>query len=280
MDPNAPFQPNQAGVVNPAQQPAAAQPYPQPAATPQVQGGSVPPPQKQNKNSTQNSLDIAEIRDGIVIMKDGSYRSVIIAPSINFDLMSPQEREAVEGSYQGFLNSLYFPIQIQIRSTKVDLRTYMKKLEKVRANQDNILLSLLMEDYIAYIEYLAETANIMDKRFYVVVPYNPSLGDAIQKRANSVKSIFGTKKNEVITINEQEFTKAKTALTQQTQAVIEAMNQMGIQGIPLNTQELIEMYYDAYNPDTATAQPLINYQRLEGEVVTKGQGDAPRLKDN
>src|SRR6476620_10532382 len=106
---------------------------------------------KSNPNSTQNTLQIAEIRDGIIIMNDGSFRSVIMAKSINFDLMSPQEREAVEYSYQGFLNSLYFPIQIFIRSQKVDLRPYIEKLDKIRTEHDNMLLALLMEDYIQFL---------------------------------------------------------------------------------------------------------------------------------
>ncbi|MCA9329889.1 hypothetical protein KDA11_04540, partial [Candidatus Saccharibacteria bacterium] len=95
---------------------------------------------KSNPNSTQNALQIAEIRDGIVIMNDGSFRSVIMVRSINFDLMSPQEREAVEFSYQGFLNSLYFPVQIVVRSQKVDLGPYISKLDKIRTEHDNMLL--------------------------------------------------------------------------------------------------------------------------------------------
>src|SRR5487761_1566903 len=99
-----------------------------------------------NPNSTQNTLQIAEVRDGIVIMNDGSYRSVVMVKSINFDLMSSQEQESVEYSYQGFLNSLYFPIQIFERSQKVDLRPYIEKLDKIRSEHDNMLLALLMED--------------------------------------------------------------------------------------------------------------------------------------
>ena len=110
---------------------------------------------RSNPNSTQNTLQIAEIRDGIVIMNDGSFRSVVMVKSINFDLMSPQEQEAVEYSYQGFLNSLYFPIQIFIRSQKVDLQPYIEKLDKIRTEHDNMLLALLMEDYIDYIDQLS-----------------------------------------------------------------------------------------------------------------------------
>ena len=109
------------------------------------------PPVVTNPNSTQNTLQIAEIRDGIVIMNDGSYRAVIMVKSINFDLMSQAEQEAVEYAYQGFLNSLYFPVQIFIRSQRVDIGPYLDKLSKIRRDQDNMLLGVLMDDYINFI---------------------------------------------------------------------------------------------------------------------------------
>jgi type IV secretory pathway VirB4 component len=238
------------------------------APGPQFSSGDVAPTDtKPNPHSTQNSLLIAEIRDGIVIMQDGSYRAVLIAQSINFDLMSPQEREGVELAYQGFLNSLYFPVQIVLRSRRIDLRNYMNKLTKRRADQDNILLGLLMDDYIAYVQYLAESANIMDKQFYVIIPFYPPLREALVNKASKLAS---KKRTPVITISEDEFLKAKTEMKNRVQAALEAMNQMGVQAVPLNTQELIELYYQYYNPDTAEAQPLIDHNDLESEVVTKG----------
>lgn len=234
---------------------------------------NVAPPdhtKKANPNSTQNTLLIAEIRDGIVIMQDGSYRAVLMAQSINFDLMSQQEREGVEASYQGFLNSLYFPAQIMMRSRRVDLRSYMSRLEKTRGEQDNILLGLLMDDYIAYVQYLAQSANIMDKQFFVVIPYYPTATEVLVNKASKFAKLFKKKGGEVITISEAEFVKAKTEMKNRVQAVLEAMNQMGVQAVPLNSQELIELYYDMYNPDTSSAQPLTNYQDLQGELVTRG----------
>src|SRR5579862_2820794 len=113
------------------------------AQSPQV----ITPTGNINPNSTQNTLLISEIRDGIVIMNDGTFRAVIMCRSINFDLMSPQERESIEFSFQGFLNALYFPIQIFVRSQKVDLRPYLEKLDKMRSGESNMLLGLLMDDY-------------------------------------------------------------------------------------------------------------------------------------
>ena len=235
-----------------------------------------------NPNSTQNTLQLAEVRDGIVIMSDGSFRSVIMVKSINFDLMSPQERESVEFSYQGFLNSLYFPVQILVRSQKVDIRPYIEKLDKIRTEHDNMLLALLMEDYIDFMGNIAQQTNIMDKRFYVVVPYIPTGIDtqkAVEASKNFMSNLMGafTKTKEWhVVINEADLEAAKNELKNRVQAVLAGLLQCGIQGLPLDTQELIELYYDAYNPDTATRQQLKNFNDLSSPVITKGQGTAPQ----
>jgi hypothetical protein len=233
-----------------------------------------------NPNSTQNTLQIAEIRDGIVIMGDGSYRSVVMVKSINFDLMSGQEQEAVEYSYQGFLNSLYFPVQIFIRSQKVDLEPYIEKLDKIRSEHDNMLLALLMEDYIDYIDTLSRQTNIMDKRFYIVIPYFPlvEVQKAITQSKNFFSGILGlfNTHDQHVTINEAELEAAKTELRNRVQSVLSGLLQCGIQGLPLDTQELIELYYDTYNPDTATRQQLKNFDQMTADVIMKGQGTAPQ----
>lgn len=231
-----------------------------------------------NPNSTQNNLQIAEIRDGVAIMNDGSFRSVVMVKSINFDLMSPQEREAVEYSYQGFLNSLYFPIQIFVRSQKVDIRPYIEKLDKIRTEHDNMLLALLMDDYIGYIDDLAAQTNIMDKHFYVVVPFFPteaSTKPLAQSKSllDGVFSLFNNNKTHIV-INEKKLEDAKEELRNRVQAVLAGLIECGIQGLPLDTQELIELYYDTYNPDTATRQQLRNFEDLQAPVVTKGSGGA------
>lgn len=231
-----------------------------------------------NPNSTQNTLQIAEIRDGIVIMNDGSYRAVVMVKSINFDLMSQAEQEAVEYAYQGFLNSLYFPIQIFIRSQRVDLQPYIEKLDKIRTEHDNMLLGLLMDDYINYIDALSQQTNIMEKNFYLVVPYFPSVD--VQKALTQSKNFFSglsqlfNSKEQHITINEADLEAAKAELRSRVQAVLAGLMQCSIQGLPLDTHELIELYYDTYNPDTATRQQLKNYADLDADVITKGTGTA------
>lgn len=286
MNPNTPNQPYVGSQAAPGAAPVYAG---APAAAPggagpaPVTGGNSPqgkPATHSNPNSTQNTLQIAEIRDGIVIMNDGSFRSVIMVKSVNFDLMSPSEQEAVEYSYQGFLNSLYFPIQVFVRSQKVDLQPYITKLDKIRSEHNNMLLSMLMADYIDYIDQLAQQTNIMDKKFYVVVPYFPRVD--VQKALTQSKNfltglvgLFNTKEQRVV-INEADLQKAKDELRNRVQAVLQGLMQCNIQGLPLDTQELIELYYDTYNPDTATRQQLKDFNSLNADIVTKGQGTAPQ----
>lgn len=210
-----------------------------------------------------------------MIMSDGSYRAVLMCKSINFDLMSPREREGVEYAFQGFLNSLYFQVQIFIRSSRVDIRPYIEKLDKIRSEHDNMLLSYLMEDYIDFISNVAQQANIMDKRFYVVVPFFPPADLNRMKQASKgfLTGIFGEKQRSVV-INEDDLEKAKAELRNRAQTIMGGLQQCGVQSVPLDTQELIELYYDAYNPDTATRQQLKNFADLTAPVVTKGEGFA------
>lgn len=226
--------------------------------------------------STQNALLISEIRDGLVIMRDGSLRSVVMCQSINFDLMSGPEREAVEFSYQGFLNTLYFPIQVYIRTQRVDLSKYLEKLETSHANQENMLLGLLMEDYIAYVRYLLEAANVMAKQFYVVIPYFPPLNsqEGLSRGLKQFRNLFRPTSGPIV-INEANYNRYKSELTQRVQVVLNSLNQMGVQAIPLDTQELIELYYTVYNPQIALNQQLTNVADLEAPMVRRGQGENP-----
>jgi type IV secretory pathway VirB4 component len=232
------------------------------------------PPKRQTK-STQDSLLIAEIRDGIVVMRDGSLRAVILGSAINFDLMSPQERDAVEFSYQGFLNSLHFPIQIVIKSQKIDLDGYIEKLQRLRQDQDNELLGFLMEDYIANIKSLVEEVNIMDKQFYVIVPFFPPAMATI-KKANVVSGISSLLKPQTVTtVSEADFQAFKEELAQRVALVTGGLNQLGVRSIPLNTQELIDLYYASYNPDVAQNQKIIDASQIQTAAVTKGKGQSP-----
>lgn len=261
---------------------------PQPSANGQpvqpqpTQGGPTnsAPPQNpvRNPNSTQNTLLFSELRDGMVIMNDGSFRAVVTCKSINFDLMSDREREGVEYSYQSFLNSLYFPIQILVKSQRVDIGPYIDKLVKIRRDQDNMLLGVLMEDYISFIAAVSEETNIMDKQFYIVVPYYPA-GDVsaiVQNSKNIFSALFGgaEKQQQHIKIDQASYAKAKEETANRVNAVLSGLFQMGVKGNQLSTKQLAELYYNVYNPDTAVREPLKDFTSNTSTFVQKGQGVA------
>lgn len=245
-----------------------------PAAAPAAPAGPAPAPTK-NPNSTQSTLLLSEIRDNIVIMADGTFRAVVACKSINFDLMSEREREGVEFSYQNFLNSLNYPIQILIRSQRVDIGPYIDHLTEIRRGQDNMLLSVLMDDYINFIDQLSQEANIMDKSFFIAIPYFPA-GD-MSNLKDQAKGFFGKlakPKNIITKIDTATYEKAKSEVKNRVDAVTSGLFQLGVQSVQLNTKELGELYYNAYNPDTAVREPLGNFEDVTAMYVKKGANDA------
>ena len=247
----------------------------QPVAGSGPQGPSKPTPK--NPNSTQSTLQLSEIRDGMVIMNDGSFRAVIACKSINFDLMSDREREGVEYSYQNFLNSLNFPVQILIRSQRVDIGPYIDKLIGIRRSQDNMLLGVLMDDYINFIDALSQEANIMEKSFYIVIPYFPK-GDAanlVEQGKGFFGKLFARPQNTITHIDAATYQKAKDEIKNRTDSVMAGLFQLGVQSMQLDTKSLGELYYNYYNPDTAVRQPLGNFDNMATTFVKKAPGEAP-----
>lgn len=230
-----------------------------------------------NPLSTQNSLEIAELREGMVVMRDGSFRAVVACKSINFDLMSAREREGVEYSYQSFLNALTFPIQILVRSQRVDIEPYLNRLAEIQVAQDNMLLSDLMEDYINFIDSLSRSANIMDKSFFIVIPYYPS-GD-ITNLKGSAKGFFGKifakPGAQVSKIDRNTWDKAREEIKKRVDSITGGLYQMGIKSVQLNTKELGELYYNVYNPDTAVYEPLGDFRDTASLFVRKAEGERP-----
>jgi hypothetical protein len=226
------------------------------------------------QSTTQKSLLFSEIRDNMLIMADGSFRSVIACESINFDLMSNREREGIEFSYQNFLNSLNFDIQIFIRSQRVDIAPYIDKLEAIRRSQDNMLLGVMMDDYMSFVSALAEDANIMDKSFYIVVPYSPNItGERIVEKGKGFFGQFLPKTAANVTkIDDATYQKSREEISSRVESVISGLFQIGIRCAQLTTKELGELYYNVYNPDTAVNQPLGNFEANTATYVRKGQG--------
>lgn len=247
-----------------------------PSPTAAASGTQVKPGAAQN--TTQNSLLISEIRDSMVIMSDGSFRAAIACKSINFDLMSSREREGVEFSYQNFLNALYFPVQIFVRSQRVDIGPYIDRLVNIRRSQDNMLLNVLMDDYISFIDVLSQEANIMDKSFFIIVPYFPAgdLTNVVEQSKGIFGKIFSKKQAGPTRIDKVLYDKAKDEIKNRVDSVISGLFQIGVKSVQLNTKELGELYYNMYNPDTAVREPLGDFEQVITTYVQKGQGEAPR----
>lgn len=230
-----------------------------------------------NPNSTQNSLLLSEVRDNMVIMADGSFRAVVACQSINFDLMSSREREGVEFSYQNFLNALNHPVQILIRSQRVDIGPYIDKLVSIRRGQDNMLLNVLMDDYIDFIDTLSMEANIMDKSFFIAIPYYPQ-GDVtnfIEQGKGFFGKLFSKPKNVITKIDTVTYEKAKTEIKNRVDGVMAGLFQLGVQSVQLGTKELGELYYNFYNPDTAVREPLGDFDNVTAIYTKKAPVQPP-----
>ena len=274
-----PMQPAQPSVILPGQQMGQPMVQGQPgqqalgAAAMNAQMTAPVSPNRDVPTSTQSTLLISELRDNVVIMKDGSFRAVVACKSINFDLMSDAEREGVEFSYQQFLNSLKFTTQILVRSQRVDIGPYIEKLSEIRRNNDNMLLGVLMDDYINFIDILSQEANIMDKSFFIIIPYysSPDAEKVLNQTKNFFKSFSKSKGPEVTRIDRATYDKALDELTNRVDSVMSGLFQIGIQSVRLKTKELAELYYNFNNPDTAVREPLVDFSKLATMYVKKGE---------
>jgi len=208
---------------------------------------------KQTRKTTQEYLSIGEIKDDCVALKDGTLVSVVMVSSINFSLKSAEEQEAIIQSYINFLNSFNFPLQIVIQSRKLNIDPYLEKLKRIEKGQTNELLRMQIIEYGNYVAELVKIGQIMTKKFYVVIPYNP-LADQNKKTTKKFLEIFSTAS--VVKLKRDVFLKRRKDLMHNVNNVIAGLNSMGLNSVVLDTQSLIELYYSIYNPGTASRQPI------------------------
>jgi type IV secretory pathway VirB4 component len=213
---------------------------------------------------TQTYLPIAEIKDGTVVLKDGTLRTVLLVSSINFALKSDDEQNALISSYVGFLNSLDFPIQVVMQSRKLQIQPYLDNLYKIEKELPNELLKIQIADYRAFVKELVEIGQIMTKRFYVVVPYDP-LSNKKKGFVARFKEVM--KPALTIRIKEERFQARKKDLDSRVRQVSGGLESMGLQIVQLDTQSLIELYYTSYNPDIAFAQELQNIEDIRIDEI-------------
>lgn len=203
--------------------------------------------QQINAASIQKHLEIKEIKDDVIVLKSGGLRAVLMTTSLNFALKSIDEQNALVARYQEFLNSLDFSIQIVVISRKFNIEPYILTLEQKQAEQENELLKIQTSEYIDFVKGLTEMANIMTESFYLVIPFAPQAVQAI-KKIGFFGKLFGKLKNEKSEAEKQEFQELKINLWQRLEFVITGLRRMGLKAVPLETEELIELFYKLYNP--------------------------------
>lgn len=214
------------------------------------------------KKTTQQYLDIAEIKEDVVIMRDGTLRSVLLISSVNFALKSEDEQNAIVSAYVSFLNNIDFPLQIVIQSREMNVEGYLSTLKEKEKEQTNELLKMQTAEYIQYINELISMSKIMNKRFYIVVPYNP-LSD---KQKNFFARFFDVlKPATLIKVKEERFLKRKERLMHRVENVVSALGSVGLNSAVLDTQSLIELYYNTYNPSTSLNEKLVDINQLRVE---------------
>lgn len=216
-------------------------------------------------SSTQEHLNIAEIKDGLIILKDGGLRMVLLASSINFALKSEQEQNAITAGYQNFLNSLSFNIQILMQSRRLDLEHYLQKLQVRLKEETNELIQLQINDYIEYIRKLITIANIMEKKFFVVIPFTPP---KVQSRTIFDK-LFRFNAISAPRISDLEFKKYKEEMIQRANVIASGLGALGVKVVPLSTQQIIELLYSSYNLEEAESQKLTEFEQVSSSIVQK-----------
>lgn len=200
-------------------------------------------------NSTQQFVDIEDIKDGVVRLKNGGLRALIMVAGVNFELKSEEEQNIITSGYQNFLNSLDFSIQIVIHSRKINIDAYLKKMQDRREQETNDLMRSQIDEYIEYIRSFVKENEIMAKTFFVVVPYE---GGGVGELKKGVMGFFGGKAKNEKKSKEESIEQQLTQLRQRVDQATSGLEQMGLRAVVLNDEEITELYYNLYNPGAST----------------------------
>lgn len=220
----------------------------------------------QQFESTQKFLEIDEIKDDLLVMKDRSLRSVIMVSSLNMELKSEQEKNSVTYSYQQALNSLEFPLQFLVQSRKLDLTAYLGLLEESEKAQTIPLLREQTSEYIVFLKDILTNVNVMDKRFFIVVPYYPNI---VETSSKGVLSFLGIKKQGQTQEGEKEnYFQNKDQLEKRTQIVASLFSEIGVTTTVLPTEALVELFYACYNPETAGHEHIKSLGTLGANYIS------------
>ena len=197
------------------------------------------------KSPTQQFLEIDQIKEGTVILRNGAIRGVLMVSSLNFALKSTEEQDATLYQFQNFLNSLDFSIQIFIQSRKLNITGYLEKLKKIEAEQKNELLKVQTRDYQEFIKSLISSGSIMSKSFFIIVPFSLLEG----ANPSSIGKLLGGQTSAQKMVTEEQFQRSRFQLWQRMEFIALGLKRCGLKAVPLNTEELIELYWGLYHPE-------------------------------
>ena len=200
---------------------------------------------------SQNFVPISEIRDGVVIMKDGTMRGVLLVSPLNLGLKSVDEQEAVMNGFQNFLNALEFPIQITSSSRRLDIRPYLMSLENRLHDIPEELLRVQTREYIEFIRWFNEQYNIMSKFFYVIVPYSTVTGGGAG--SGMFSGLFGSSNKSTKQQKTESFEENRSQLDQRLGIMTQGLSSVGLTSVQLTTEQLIELYHSMFNPGELSA---------------------------
>lgn len=195
-----------------------------------------------SSRATQSFVPVKEVRSGIVVLKDGGYRGILMCSSINFALKSDDEQRAIIGGFQNFLNTLDFSMEIVVHSRKTDIRPYLATLEERVATQQAELMRVQLREYIGFIRNFIDGSDIMTKTFYAVVPYAPAPVNAV---TGSLPFLGG--KSAQGNVADTSFEESRAQLEQRMSLVMSGLGSAGVRAVPLGTEEIIELLYRSFN---------------------------------
>lgn len=205
----------------------------------------------------QKLVEIQEIRDGVLVLKDSSLRVVMIASSMNFALKSQEEQDAIIFQHQNYLNSLDFSVESFVQSRQLNIEPYLETLRDRLSREYNELMKIQTSEYIEFVKSFVESANIMTHNFYVTVPFTPvrilEKGGARRGILSFLPDMSGRRKKqakelELYGVRQEQFEEYKVQLYQRVEVVRQGLARIGVRLVPLNTEELIELFYGLYNP--------------------------------
>lgn len=193
---------------------------------------------------SQDFVPIEQVRDGMLILRDGSIRAVLMASSINIVLKSEDEQAAILGQFKNFLNSLDFSLQIFIQSRELDIRPYLALLEGAYRQQHSELMKIQVREYIDFVSHFVDGSSIMTKSFYLIIPYSPPV---VGGGGSGIQGILGSSGGKNAQVSREIFEEYRSQMEQRISVVINGLARTGIRAVQLGTEEVIELFYRLFN---------------------------------